>query len=198
MRVTLWPHSLFGRLLAASVIAVLLAQAVGRFLIAPDRGRFLRQGSAREWTRRIVETTLMLQPLSPAERADAVGELALPRGRHPHGMRRAEMLRGVPPPDPGFVRLPLLTDFERTLTAQLRGALGPEYHVEVARSPDPPPPAIAVPVPFFEAHELAAHQASAQRYDVSVRFADGDTVLYRVTRLPGGAPLPHSLILNLI
>ncbi|HEX4387778.1 MAG TPA: HAMP domain-containing sensor histidine kinase, partial [Steroidobacteraceae bacterium] len=94
--------------------------------------------------------------------------------------------------------LPLLTDFERTLTTQLHTALGPEYQVEVTPTPDPPPPAIAVPVPFFEAHELAAHQASAQRYDVSVRFADGDTVLYRVTRLPGGAPLPHSLILNLI
>ena len=198
MRVTLWPHSLFGRLLAASVIAVLLAQAVVLFLIAQERERFVLQGSAREWTRRIVETTLMLQPLSPVERTDAVGELSLPREHRARPMRHAEMLRNAAPPDPGFVRLPLLTDFERTLTTQLRTALGTGYEVQVTPTPDPPPPAIAVPVPFFEAHELAAHQARAQRYDVSVRFADGDTVLYRVTRLPGGAPLPRSLLLNLV
>ncbi|HEX4389460.1 MAG TPA: hypothetical protein VH109_12615, partial [Steroidobacteraceae bacterium] len=177
MRVTLWPHSLFGRLLAASVIAVLLAQAVVLFLIAQERERFVLQGSAREWTRRIVETTLMLQPLSPAERSDAVGELSLPHEHHARLMRHAEMMRNAPPPDSAFVRLPLLTDFERTLGTQLHGALGPGYEVQVTPTPDPAPPAIAVPVPFFEAHELAAHQASAQRYDVSVRFADGDTVL---------------------
>jgi signal transduction histidine kinase len=113
-------------------------------------------------------------------------------------MRHAEMMRNAPPPDSAFVRLPLLTDFESTLGTQLHGALGPGYEVQVTPTPDPAPPAIAVPVPFFEAHELAAHQASAQRYDVSVRFADGDTVLYRVTRLPGGAPLPRSLLLNLV
>jgi signal transduction histidine kinase len=198
MRVTLWPHSLFGRLLAASVIAVLLAQAVVLFLIAQERERFVLQGSTREWTRRIVETTLMLQPLSPAERADAVGDLSLPRGHRPHPMHHGDMMRGGPPPEPGFMPLPLLTDFERTLTTQLQSALGAEYRVQVTPTPDPPPPAIAVPVPFFEAHELAAHQASAQRYDVGVRFADGDTVVYRVTRLPGGAPLPRSLVLNLV
>jgi len=30
-----------------------------------------------------------------------------------------------------------------------------------------------------------------------VRFPDGDTVTYRVTRMPGGAPLPRNLFLNL-
>jgi signal transduction histidine kinase len=52
-------------------------------------------------------------------------------------------------------------------------------------------------VPFYEAHELAAHQASVQRYDVTVRFTDGDTVIYRVTRMPGGAWLPRNLLVNL-
>ena len=55
-----------------------------------------------------------------------------------------------------------------------------------------------MPVPFYEAHELAAHLSSAQRYDVTVRFADGDSVLYRITRLPDGAPLPRNLLLNLV
>jgi len=46
------------------------------FLIAQERERFVLQGSVREWSRRIAETTLMLQPLSPPERAAAVGRLS--------------------------------------------------------------------------------------------------------------------------
>ena len=53
MRLPLWPQSLFGRLIAASVIAVLVAQAVGLVLIAQEREGFVLQGSVREWTRRI-------------------------------------------------------------------------------------------------------------------------------------------------
>jgi signal transduction histidine kinase len=197
MRLSLWPQSLFGRLLAASVAAVLIAQATALVLIAQERERFVLQGSVREWTRRITETTMMLQPLGAAERADAVSELSAPRGRSrrfpgPPGARGPQ-----PAPELGFVRLPLLADFEQTLREQLRAALGPAYAVEVAPTPEAPPPAIPVPVPFYEAHELAAHQANALRYDVTVRFSDGDTVTYRVTSMPGGAWLPRNLIVNL-
>jgi signal transduction histidine kinase len=198
MRLSLWPQSLFGRLLAASVAAVLLAQAVGLFLIAQEREGFLLQGSVREWSRRIAETTLMLQPLSAAERAAEVGRLSAAHER----LYMPHLFAGGHGHEPGaaghgFVRLPLLSDFERTLTEQVRSALGPAYAVEVRATPDPAPPAIAVPAPFFGAHEPAAHRGSAQRYDVSVRFADGDAVLFRVTRLPRGAPLPRHLLINL-
>jgi signal transduction histidine kinase len=198
MRLSLWPQSLFGRLLAASVGAVVLAQAVGLLLIAQERERFILQGSVREWTRRITDTTLMLEPLAGGERAAAVAELTAlrdpmqgPRERH-----------GPPPLLPrtgerGFVRLPLLSDFEETLRTQLQAALGTRYQVEVGPTPNPAPAAIAMPVPFYEARELGAHQASGQRYDVQVRFADGDTVTYRILRMPGGAPLPRNLFLNL-
>src|SRR2546430_179019 len=86
MRLSPWPQSLFGRLLAASVAAVLLAQAAGLFLIAQERERFVLQGSVREWARSIAETTLMLQALDGAERAAALGRLsALPEPLHlPH------------------------------------------------------------------------------------------------------------------
>jgi len=198
MRLSVWPRSLFGRLLAASVAAVLLAQAVGLFLIAQEREGFVLQGSVREWSRRIAETTLMLQPLSAAERAAQVGRLSAAHER----LYTPHLFAGDHGHEPGaaahgFVRLPLLSDFERTLKEQVRSALGPAYAVEVRATPDPAPPAIAVPVPFFGAHELAAHQGSAQRYDVSVRFADGGAVLFRVTRLPQGAPLPRHLLINL-
>ena len=200
MRLKLWPQSLFGRLLAASVIAVLLAQVVALFLIAQEREHFVLQGSVREWARRITETTLMLQPLTPAERAEAVNELATPhQGRRAHGLRLpADMAGRGPPPERTYLRLPLLPGFENTLREHLKAALGSDYDVDVAPTPDPPPPAVPVPVPFYEAHELAAHQDDALRYDVTVRFPDGDTLVYRVTRMAGGAPLPRNLLINLV
>jgi signal transduction histidine kinase len=198
MRLSLWPQSLFWRLLAASVAAVLVAQAIGLLLIAQERERFVLQGSLREWTRRITETTLMLQPMSAAERAEAIAELAAPRG----GSHLRRMLAGIGARDPrpgerAFVPLPLMSDFEQTLKEQLHAALGPGYTILVGATPEPPPPAIPVPAPFYETRELAAHQGSARRYDVTVRFADGDSVTYRLTRLPGGASLSRNLFVNL-
>jgi signal transduction histidine kinase len=200
MRISLWPQSLFGRLLAASVVAVLIAQAAALFLIAQDRERFALQASVHEWTHRISETTLMLQPLSLADRAEAIAELSAvaPRERRPHLVGTPpEGPEHGPPPDRGFLRMPLLVDFEQALREHLHSALGPAYGIEVAATPAPPPPAIQMPVPFYEAHALAVHQDSARRYDVKVRFPDGGTVLYRVARMPGGAPLPRNLFLNL-
>jgi signal transduction histidine kinase len=190
MRLSLWPQSLFGRLLAASIAAVLLAQLVALLLIAQERQHFMLQGSVREWTRRITDLTLMLQPLTASDRADAIAELS--------------GAPGIPPPDPHhppdhvFVRLPLLSDFVPALKEQLHTTLGPAYGIEIRPTPDPAPTAIAVPASGYEAHELAMHQGHHQQhYDVTVRFADGGAVTYRIARLRGGAPLPRNLILNL-
>jgi signal transduction histidine kinase len=202
-RLRLWPQSLFGRLLAASVLAVLLAQATGLVLIAQEREHFILRSSVREWTRRIAETTLMLEPLGAAERASAIEQLSAPGGsRHfhppppPDGPPRAP--RGPMDPPRAFVRAPLLTDFEQTLKEQLLAALGAGFEVSIARTADASRPAIPLPVPFYEAHELAASQSTAQRYDVTVRFPDGDTAVYRILRVPGGALLPRNLVVNLL
>ena len=115
----------------------------------------------------------------------------------------ATALAGKAPPAPvwvaavGKAATAMLTDFETALREQLRAALGPGYGIEIAATPDPPPPAVALPPAFLEAHELAQHPARAQRYDVTVRFTDGAGVTYRVLRMPGGAPLPRNLFLNL-
>jgi signal transduction histidine kinase len=200
MRLSIWPQSLFGRLLAASVVAIVFAQAMALFLIAQDRERFALQGSVHEWTHRISETTLMLEPLPPGDRAETIAELSAvtPRARRPHLMGPPQDgPEHGPPVERGFLRLPLLGDFEDTLREHLRAALGADYGIKVALTPQPPPPAISLPAPFYEAHELAAHQDSARRYDVTVRFRDGSEVTYRLTRMPGGAPLPRNLFLNL-
>jgi signal transduction histidine kinase len=201
MLLRLWPQSLFGRLLAASVAAVLLAQAVALVLIAQERERFMLQGSVREWTRRITETTLMLAPLSAEQRLAALARQSesSPPMHPPH-------MGHLPPgalPGPGhalprgFVRLPLLGDFENTLHEQLRASLGAGYGIEIGPTPAPAPAAVTLAPPFYEAHELALHPGSARRYDVTVRFPDGDAVTYRLARMPGGAPLPRNLFVNL-
>jgi signal transduction histidine kinase len=199
MRLSPWPQSLFGRLLAASVAAVLLAQAAALVLIAQEREHFVLQVSVREWTRRIAETTQMLAPMSAAARARAVSELAAPHDPPPHMPHFAAGVHhpGARPAGHSFLRLPLLMDFEAALRQQLRGALGPAYDFEITPTPEAAPAAIPVSLPFYEAHELGANQAAVQRYDVKVRFADGDSVIYRLARLPGGTPLPRNLFLNL-
>ena len=66
MRLSPWPQSLFGRLLAASVAAVLLAQTAGLFLIAQEREHFVLQGSVREWARRNKNSKYIPEPLLEA------------------------------------------------------------------------------------------------------------------------------------
>jgi signal transduction histidine kinase len=75
MRIGLWPQSLFGRLIAASVLAVLVAELIAFGLIARERELFVLQGNVREWSRRIAEITFMLQPLSASERETAINRL---------------------------------------------------------------------------------------------------------------------------
>jgi signal transduction histidine kinase len=75
MRLALWPQSLFGRLIAASVLAVLLAELFAFALIAREREYFVLQGNVREWSRRVAEITFMLQPLSASEREATVSRL---------------------------------------------------------------------------------------------------------------------------
>jgi signal transduction histidine kinase len=81
MRLSLWPQSLFGRLIAALVIAVVLAQAASLYLFARDRERFVVDSSVREWSRRITEVTLLLGQLSTEQRATWIAMLKEQPGR---------------------------------------------------------------------------------------------------------------------
>ncbi len=69
MRLRLWPQSLFGRLIAATVVGVLLAQAASLYLLARNNERFVAQVTTRLWAHRISETVLLLGQLPPPQRA---------------------------------------------------------------------------------------------------------------------------------
>ena len=100
-----WPQSLFGRLIAASIIALLLAQVVSLVLIARERERFILQGSVREWSRRIEEVTTMLQGMDDTERATMSARLSERPWRFGHHPPDAIMFRdglvSGPEGDPG-------------------------------------------------------------------------------------------------
>jgi signal transduction histidine kinase len=258
MRLSLWPQSLFGRLIAALVIAVVLAQAASLYLFARERERFVVDSSVREWSRRITEITLLLEQLPTGQRAATVatlkeqaGRLALRRGPRDRGARDrpwrdaplllprldvAAAQPGAPPagppdasgpaaavapprsgyrfPPPGsrrlarvlhqpaqrqpwpriFIQLPFASDVPGVLTQQLRGELGRDYDVEVHPAAAPEASVIPIPSPFFG---LPA-QRPTESYDVNVRLPDSSTLVYRVTRVSPGTPLPQSLMVNLI
>jgi len=103
-----WPQSLFGRLVAATVIAVLVAQGVALILIAHERERFVLQERVREWSRRIAEITLMLQPLDAQARVEATNQLIEQYlrfgGRDPRHPRRSRTFRELS--EFGFAPLP--------------------------------------------------------------------------------------------
>jgi signal transduction histidine kinase len=114
MRIALWPRSLLGRLIAASVLAVLVAELTAFALIARERENFVLQGNVREWTRRVAEITFMLQPLTASEREAAITRLMeQPRrfARTPGGAgarrRRAAAGLGPDAPPPGDDRPPV-------------------------------------------------------------------------------------------
>ncbi|MBV9343818.1 MAG: HAMP domain-containing protein [Gammaproteobacteria bacterium] len=181
------------------MIAVLLAHAGALMLIAQEREHFVLAGSVREWTRLITEMTLALRPLDPPQRTAMIAQLTdTPHALHPHLLGLSPgAVHEAPPDATRIVPVPLFGDFPGTLRQQLRRALGPQFEVEVTPTPQPPPAAILIPHPFYELHELAAHRSALRRYDVTVRLPEGDTLRYRIIRMPAGAPLPRNLVLNL-
>ena len=219
MRISLWPQSLFSRLIAALIIAVVLAQAASLYLFARDRERFVLDSSVREWSRRITEVTLLLEQLPPDQRAatllrlkEQARRLAFRRERRalrPHKGPLAggplllppiEDLPGRPPPSRRrrswpriFIQLPFASDVEGPLKQQLRQELGAGYPVTVSSASAPDAQVIAIPSPF-----LGLLDRPTQAYDVLVRLPDSSRLVYRVTRVSPGAPLPRSLMVNLI
>jgi signal transduction histidine kinase len=300
-----WPQSLFGRLIAASIIALLLAQVVSLVLIARERERFILQGSVREWSRRIEEVTAMLQSMDDTERATMSARLSERPWRFGHRSPDAIMFRdglvnapegdqvphsgpsgrqrlpgdSAPPGEPGPFRgpdappgaadrpgadaadrrhadaadRPATADhpgphmspltgpglpahgaphlppgtapqgspgrpsedgrslilrattyqtvvpftkaggFEGVFEQQLRTALGSAFEVNVTKTVDPTKRAISVGGPLFS----EVRDGSAEFYDAKVKFPDGYTAVFRVTRFARGAPLPRGLFMNL-
>jgi signal transduction histidine kinase len=191
-RLTLWPRSLFGELFAAVLIGVVAATFISVFLVSRERDRTLVLASVREWSRRVVDMTASMQLLQPSERLEANSMLQnwprpqfrRPRPPLPPRIRPAFEIPGLPTPIP---------DFRQSLEQQLRLVFGPGYQVSVAPTTDPGRQALTLSRPGAEVFERGG-----QLYDVSVGVPSGDTLLFRLAQGQLGAPLPRSLLFNLI
>jgi signal transduction histidine kinase len=209
---TLWPESLFGRLVAALLVGMLLAQGVAIILIARERERDVLEVSVREWSLRIASITSQLRQADSAERGKAMdGRQAPPRRTDWTPATRGEVsplrlagppeedAQGPPPRPPRrratsplvFVPVPLAVDFESTLKQQLKSTLGEDYQVEV--SPVRPEQRAIAVSPLT----MDPVRGPGRIYDVSVHFPDGYTAVFRLARQPWGAPVSFTLLINL-
>jgi signal transduction histidine kinase len=218
MRTSFWPQSLFGRLIAALVIAVVLAQAATLYLFARHLERFVLDSSVREWSRRITQITLLLEQLPRDERAATItrlkaeaARLALhrewhaPMREHPwHGQLYLLPIDPDAPPHPPrpmpprfwprfFIQLPFSSDLPAALAQQLRADFGRGYEVTVRPASAPASLVIPIPSPLFG---LAGHPTES--YDVEVSLPDRSSLVYRVTRIAPGTWLPMSLMINVV
>lgn len=218
MRISLWPQSLFGRLIAALVVAIVLAQGATLYLFARHLAGFTLETSVWAWSRRVTEITVSLEQLPPGQRAVAVGRLKEEMARFVRRRERRNFAledrfwRRRPDPLPPlgaeppwrrhswphvFIRLPFTSeqpDLQGALTRRLRADLGSGYAVTVRPASAPAALVIRLPSPFFGWRADLAGQS----YDVDVRLPDRSDLIYRVTRVDPGAPLPVSLMLNLV
>jgi signal transduction histidine kinase len=214
MRITLWPQSLFGRLIAALVIAVVLAQAATLYLFARHMERFALETSVWVWSRRITEITGMIEHLPLEQRAPTVARLQEQAARvelHREGRVLGLRRRGPPPPPLRhplrpwrphswphfFVQLPFTSGtsgVKEALARQLRADLGGGYEVAVRAATAPAAAVIPIPSPFFDLRG----DHPAQAYDAVIRLPDRSSLIYRVTRVDPGAPLPPSLMLDVL
>jgi signal transduction histidine kinase len=191
-RPSLWPSSLFGQLFFAVFIGVLAATLISVFLVSRERDRTLVQASVREWSRRVVDMTASMQLLQPGERIEASSLL--------QNWPRPQFRRPRPPPEqmleplfePPGTPAPI-PDFRQSLEQQLRLVFGPGYLVAVTPTTDPSKTAITLGRPGAESFERGG-----QLYDVSVGLPGGDTLLFRLAQGQRTAPLPRSLLFNLI
>lgn len=225
MPLSLWPQSLFMRLLAASVLALLLAEAASLILVARERERFVLQGNVREWSRRIAEVTTMLQGLQGAERDSAAVRLS--EGRLHFGRRAGEAPRlRSDPLEAGPNRLP-----RREPDLAPGGSASAEGRFAARSTPNLPFVPLATQGEFERAFtqqlqmtlgrdfRVAVHPTAdssrraiaitgaayaenrdgpVELYDATVGFPDGYSAVFRVVRVSRGAPLPRGLFLNLI
>lgn len=217
MRPRFWPQSLFGRLIAATVIGVLLAQTASLYLVARNEQRIVTQVTTRLWARRISEITFMLTQLPVRERALVLrrlrrnGSLGLigPTRWRGNGMP----LRAALPPEARplrrprwlfahwamrrrltalHIRLPFPSGSRALLMRRLHGELGGTYRVSLLPALAATDAVIRVSPPFS-----GPPDQTAGFYDLQVSGPDTPALVFRVARLSPSVPLPPRLLLNL-
>ncbi|HET9390463.1 MAG TPA: ATP-binding protein [Steroidobacteraceae bacterium] len=225
MRLSLWPQSLFMRLLAASVLALLLAEAASLILVARERERFVMQGNVREWSRRIAEVTTMLQGLQGTDRDSAAQRLTegplhfgrrtgetprlradrldvaperLPRGG-PGGANGGPPVLAGRPGERSTTNLPFV---QFASPGEFERTFAQQLQTTLGRdfrvAVNPTTDSSRRAIAITGAAFAENRDGPVELYDAIVGFPDGYSTVFRVARVSRGAPLPRGLFLNLI
>lgn len=214
MRIALWPQSLFGRLIAATVIGVLLAQSASLYLVARNEQRVVTEVTTRLWARRISAITLMLGQLPPTARVRALRRLRVSGGFGPLGALRwraapAPLLGGRARRRPRWLRmrwpmrrkvtsglrihLPFPSDARGLLLQRLHSELGSAYRISLATASSAAGEIIRVPPPV-----LGLYAQRVGYYDVRVSGPGAAPLVFRVARISPSMALPPRLLVHLI
>ena len=187
---------MFGRLFAAVIVGVLVAQGLSMVLVSRERDRVFVQAAVREWSRRIADRAISLELLDPQERAQVEARtLAHPLRLPPPGWRGRRDL--LPPPQPERSQIIItpreVPDFSSSLEAQLQVLLGGGYDVAVSETQDPSRAALSL-----QRAGAAGSEGGGRLYDVNVRPPSGDPLLFRIQQGERGEPLPRNFVGNLL
>lgn len=224
MQWRMWPQSLFGRLIAATVIAVLLAQAASLYLVARNEQRIMTQVTTRIWARRISEIAFTLTLLPSRARAHALRRLQRTGGLRPVGPGRWALRAPMPMQPPRPPRPPrrmgpgrrarpghglrwfrrvrrhlahgllIHLPFPSGAQSLLIARLRRELGADYRVRPLARSSALAIPVP---PPPLGAISQSGRFYDIQISAPHAATLRFRVAHLSSVMRLPPRLLINL-
>jgi signal transduction histidine kinase len=194
---SLWPRSLFGRLVGVLAVGLVVAQGLSAWINWTERDRMLLQVAGMQPVQRVADIVHLLDPLDAVERARIVGILNVPP--------LVVTLGRVPQPDAGGE--PAAGSQARMFSAMLRAELGDDRVVLVSAPNAPPAERTRGPVaPGWMGRHAMMMGGADGSYPVrpgsvqlvtQVQLAGGQWVSFD-TRLPReAAGLPLRLLLTL-
>jgi signal transduction histidine kinase len=185
MRFTLWPNSLFGRVVLILVAGLMGGQLLGFAIFSREAGRAFSEREVRIVARRIADTVRILDVVPVDSRAALVGALD---GR-PWGVRLQNTDESTSKRGSGG-------SIARELEAELAEEVGKERSIHVAIEFGGPVP---TPESMAPKHDFLPMPGPAYRFDADVRLNDGAvvTVSGEFRRRPPPSLAPERLWLDL-
>lgn len=191
---SLWPRTLFGRLVGVLFIGLVLAQGMSAWIHWSERDRVLLRAAGLGPVQRVVDTVNLLDSLDATERERIAALLSLPP-------QRVSLSRSPLPQAPGTEPGP----HQRMFTAMLASALGDGYPVQVRlREGLQREPARGMPEHFNAARAASDpeahgphHMLPAAVFVTQVRLHDGQWVTFDTAIPREAADLPARLLASL-
>lgn len=183
----IYPDTLFGRLIAALLLVVLVTGAVIGWLVMREREEVVYWGGeSADVVEFLAEMTKEIAELPPAERIDRVEALRRTPVKFAQDVER--------PPAPR--RRYDVAAAARSYQKQLQRELGRDYQVEVR----PESQQVILPIPISHRRfgiDGTRRQGSRRQLDVFIGLPDQGQIAFRIPAPRPGPPLPRGIFLQL-